>query len=188
MRLRQFPGRYLPRVAPAGNRNSQATPWSGPTEAQHSGIVACRRGRLFRDRNQRVARAYCRSRDVADGPPDEHPPFGSVRPILRAPSAQEISHHRLRQRAPARLEENSSTRAVQLRPRQSAVCGEEGADRRTEGRHEFAFWLRERRGRSGLRFRLVCESRRFHSGNTDQGGFRLHELNHTRRAGRYLVE
>ena len=57
----------------------------------HRKPFAGRRGRLLRHRDQRVARADRRSGDVADGPPDERPAFGGVRPILRAAAAAEES-------------------------------------------------------------------------------------------------
>src|ERR1700678_685853 len=73
---------------------------------------------------------------------------------------------------------------MQLRTRESAVCGKERTDRRPEERYESN--LREREGlwRSRLRLRLVCESWRLHSGDTDQSGICLHKLYYPRRTGR----
>ena len=55
----------------------------------HPDPVAGGRGRFLRHRDQRVARPHRGGGNVADGPPDEHPAFGGLRPILRAAAADE---------------------------------------------------------------------------------------------------
>ena len=72
LRLRQLPRHHLSRTPPAWKwKSSSCSTGASSKELDVQQSFSGRRGSVLRHRDRGMARAYCRSRPLADGPPDE---------------------------------------------------------------------------------------------------------------------
>ena len=124
----ELPRHRIPRTAFVGiGDTAHGTQRPRLALPRHPPGIAARRRSVLRHRDRGIPRPDRASRAVAHGPPDERARVRRIRYVLRAHSTDEHTAHPSGQCTDDGMGRCTPTTARELRVRQSAICGEEGA-------------------------------------------------------------